>query len=257
MRGVIAHLMITVAICGARLSSAPEPPEGELPVTIQIHDYSRVPGESLSRATTIVTRLYDTIGVRTEWIGVVRPRERAESRRREEPRPPIGQLTIIVLTTNMAARGRVAEGVLGYAAVASEGMGRIAYVIYDRVRSIAADAATHEGDLLGFVMAHEIGHLLLPRGPQPSTGLMKGCWAARDFRGMNILALAFSAQQASDIRRTIENEATARSAVYDDGAPRPRDERAAARSREEAPAEGRRSTPGRSVVSDCRAHGSR
>jgi hypothetical protein len=260
MRSVIALLMITVAISGVRLSSAPEHRDGELPVTIQIHDYSRVPPESLSRATTVVTRLYDTIGVRTEWIGVLRPRERTESVRRDGKAPAaIGQLTIIVLTTKMAARGRVADGVLGFAAVASEGMGRIAYVVYDRVRLLAAEAATPEGELLGFVMAHEIGHLLLPRGPQPSAGVMKGCWTAHDFHGMDVLKLGFSPQQALHIRRTIENEAaTAAGMIADDArvAP-PRDEGAVAHDRRENVPQGRRATPGHGVVSGCPAHGSR
>jgi hypothetical protein len=254
MRGVIVPLMITIAITGVRLSSAQEHSEGELPVTIQIHDYSRVPSESLSRATTIVTQLYERIGVRTEWIGVVRPKERSEAARRGEQSPvPIGQLTIIVLTPTMAARGRVADGVLGYAAVADEGMGRIAYVIYERVRSIAADTTTRESELLGFVMAHEIGHLLLPRGPQPSTGLMKSCWTRHDVRGMEVLKLGFSPQQASEIRLTIQNEA-ARSLADDTRRPTPHEGTAVARAPRENVPEGRRPVPGLGVVSGCRAH---
>ena len=256
MRGVIALLMITVAITDIHVLSAQERSEGELPVTIQVHDYSRLPGESLSRATTIVTRLYERIDVRTEWIGVLRPKERTEAARSaEKPSVPIGQLTIIVLTPTMAARGRIADGVLGYAAVADEGMGRIAYVIYDRVRSIAAEGAMREGDLLGFVMAHEIGHLLLPRGPQPSTGLMKGCWTMQEVRRMDVLKLEFSPEQAGQIRLTIQNEAvTARLSADDARRMTVHDAAAAARDPRENVAEGSRSPHGLGVVSGCRAH---
>ena len=78
-------------------------------------------------------------------------------------------------------------------------MGRIAYAIYDRVRDTAAQAAMDEDDLLGFVMAHEIAHLLLPRG-HTQTGLMRGHWNVRDFQEIDVVTLGFSPQQASGIR---------------------------------------------------------
>jgi hypothetical protein len=197
--------MIAFAGSGVPFSSARECSDQQRSVTIQIHDYSRVPAGLLSHASAIVTRLYEKIGVRTEWFGVMRPHEPEILENR--PKLPIAQLTLNMLTTEMAVRGgRVAKTTLGFAAVASQGMGRIAYVIYDRVRSTAADAAMKEGDLLGFVMAHEIGHLLLPRGSHPSTGLMRGHWHVRDFQGLDVLTLGFSAKQASQMRDTIENE---------------------------------------------------
>src|SRR5262245_2199390 len=158
-------LVLAVAIGGVQRLSAQEQADGNLPVTIQIHDYARVPSQALSRASAIVTAVYAKIGVRTEWTGVFQREVRrgGSSASRELSNAPIAQLTILILTPKMAARGRFADGVLGLAAVADEGMGRIAYAIYDRVRSTAAQAGMDEGDLLGFVIAHEIGHLLLPR----------------------------------------------------------------------------------------------
>jgi hypothetical protein len=211
MRGVFAFLMMGLAaIDGARASADPECLECDLAVTIQIHDYASVSSQSWSRATNVVSRLYGKIGVRTEWIGVVRPGERRahSSNGHKSGRVPIGQLTVIVLTPQMAARGRVADGVLGYAAVPMEGMGRIAFVIYDRVRQWAAKTATDEVELLGFVMAHEIGHLLLPPGTQSETGLMKGHWNLLDLRQLDVRELEFPALEARRVRKTLEDNAT-------------------------------------------------
>jgi hypothetical protein len=201
--------MLTAAILGVRFPSASETHGGELPLTIRIHDYSRVPGDSLSRATAIVTRIYAKIGVRTEWMGVARPAERrAESGRRDEtPPPPAAQITLIILSPEMAARAQVAENVLGYAAVPEEGMGSIAFAIYQRVRAVARTIPANEGELLGFVMAHEIGHLMLPRGLQADNGPMKNHWHVDDVRRLDPLTLDFSAEQADQIRRTLENAA--------------------------------------------------
>jgi hypothetical protein len=209
MRRLVAFIF-TAAILGARFSSASERPAVEQSVTVQIHDYAQVPNDSLSSATAMVSRMYEKIGVRIEWMGVVRQGDRhARSERREETsQTAIAQMTIIILTPKMAARGQVAEGVLGFAAVADEGMGRICYAIFDRVRSVALSIPTSESQVLGFVMAHEIGHLLLPRGSHSVKGLMRDHWDVRDLRRIDLMKLQFSEDQATQIRATIDNESS-------------------------------------------------
>src|SRR5215510_8332197 len=205
MPRAFAWLMVTFMIGGVRPLSADDRDDRELAVTIQIHDYSHVSSGSLTRARSIVTAMYERIGVRTEWMGVVQQRvgQQGPARRDEISRIPIAQVTLIILTAKMAARGHVSEGALGFAAVPEEGMGRIAYAIYDRVRDTAARAAMNEDDLLGFVMAHEIAHLMLPRGAHADGGLMRGQWNVRDFQHIDVRTLGFSPQQADEIRNTL------------------------------------------------------
>jgi hypothetical protein len=207
MRQIVTGVIITVAILSARFSSAAENPTAEHTITVQIHDYSSVPADSLSSATAIVTRMYERIGVRIQWRGVVRwegRRPRYEGR--EETSHAAAQMTLIILNPKMAARGHMAPDVLGFAAVPDEGMGAIAYAIYDRVRSVAREVPTNEGSLLGFVMAHEIGHLMLGRGSHSETGLMNGRWDIHELGRVDLLKLQFSDQQAAQIRSTIESE---------------------------------------------------
>ena len=175
---------------------------------IQIHDYTSVPCSVLSSASESVTATYEKVGVRIEWIGVVRQGKRAgASARRTDgsSQDQIAPVTIIILTPKMAARGGIPEEVLGLAAVAPEGTGRIAYVIYDRVRNVALQAAIKDDELLGYVMAHEIGHLLLPADSHDTKGLMRAEWAVRELTGVDLLKLEFSPVQASQIRRSVES----------------------------------------------------
>jgi hypothetical protein len=76
------------------------------------------------------------------------------------------------------------------------------------VRSIALELPINEADLLGFVMAHEIGHLMLPRRSHCTSGLMKSDWDIHDLERLDLLKLQFSEQQAAQIRATIENESS-------------------------------------------------
>lgn len=198
-------LMLTFMVGSIPLLSADDPADREPAVTIQIHDYWHVSSQSLTRAREIVTGMYERIGVRTEWLGIVQQREWHPGSPRPDSisRMPIAQVTLIILTPKMAARAHVEEGALGFAAVPTEGMGRIAYAIYDRVRDTAARAAMNEDDLLGFVMAHEIAHLMLPRGSHADGGLMRGHWNVGDFRQTDVVKLEFSPEQAAEIRSTL------------------------------------------------------
>jgi hypothetical protein len=174
----------------------------------------------------VVSRIYGRIGVRTDWVGVVRFDEQGKVLSRDETPRPLAQLILNIVTMKMAGRQKVRDDVLGYAAVSNEGMGRIAYVIRDRVRDAAAKAPMNEGDLLGFVMAHEVGHLLLPHGSESQpheahtpTDLMRGRWDVRDFWRLDVRKLGFSARQASQIRSTIEHESAAIAAAATEASP--------------------------------------
>jgi hypothetical protein len=210
-RTVVLLLMMIMAlpIATARAWAVPDCADREPAVTMRIHDYVHLSNASLARASDVVSRLYGKIGVRIDWLGVLqqgggggRRRPAADGETSYVP----AQLTINILTPKMAARGGVADGVLGYAAVAHEGgMGRIAYVIYDRVRDVASNGPVHESDLLGFVMAHEAGHLLLGPGSRSETGIMKCHWEWRRMQRLDALAMGFSELQAVRIRDTIKN----------------------------------------------------
>ena len=215
MHTLLALFMMAMPITAPRSSPTPQCVEPELTVTAQVHDYWHLSGDSLSKASDIVSRLYEGIGVRVEWYAAVkqdlrRPRAVAG---RELSRAPIAQLTVIVLTPEMAARGHIQEGVLGFAAVPDAGMGRIAYVIYDRVRQAASGNSTDETKLLGSVMAHEISHLLLGRGSHADAGLMRDHWNRLEVHQLAEMKLEFSEFQAAQIRRTIENESPAAAAM--------------------------------------------
>jgi hypothetical protein len=52
-------------------------------------------------------------------------------------------------------------------------------VLYDRVQAMVSPA--HESQLLGYVLAHEIVHILEGIGRHSTTGIMKAQWAPEDY----------------------------------------------------------------------------
>jgi hypothetical protein len=192
--------------------AAPACTDRDLAVTAQIHDYARVQPAQLLRSRALVARVYEKIGVRLDWLATVQQPIRQAEPDVEGTRPPaqIAQLTVIIETAEMAKSGNVPDGVLGYAVVPADGgMGRIAYVLYERVHQVAREGGRNESDLLAFVMAHETGHLLLGRGVRAPVGLMKCHWERREMQRLEAHTLEFSEAHALRIRNALENRVAA------------------------------------------------
>jgi hypothetical protein len=165
-------------------------------VRVRIHDYANIAPSPLARIQMLVTKMYGGIGVHTDWLGTTRPHDRTPAERCGP-----NDLTIIVLTQEMASRRMVPSAIVGYAAVTPGEAGRVAFVIYERVRDLARRADADLVRVMSTVMAHELGHLLLPSGAHSGDGLMRGHWATADFRRPD---LQFSLSQAQEIRQTID-----------------------------------------------------
>ena len=182
-------------------SRAEEAIEREPSLTIRVYDYAGIPAKPLKRAVDIVSGAYNKIGVRVDWLGALNRSNPTELQ--QAPTDAVATATIVILTPKMARLGRIPKQLIGYAAVPDKGIGRIAFVVYDRVQQIAREAVADETELLGVVMAHEVGHLLLPPGSHTDDGLMRGRWDRDAFRHLNPERLGFSGGQASRIRKAL------------------------------------------------------
>jgi len=77
--------------------------------------------------------------------------------------------------------GNAGDLSLGFAAVNATGAGRrgrLVWVLFDQVETHAEHHHIQISRLCGLVMAHEIGHLLLPAG-HSENGLMRATWELR------------------------------------------------------------------------------
>lgn len=212
MRVMFMLVLGTLLITPMRVRSAPACSDRGLAITAQVHDYAHVNATQLRRSSELVASIYEKIGVQLEWLGPVQHPVRRAPLVEEGIRPParVAQLTVIIVTGAMALRGGVPAGILGYAAVPSDGgMGRIAYVIYERVQQIAREGNRDESELLAFVVAHETGHLLLGRGVRSHVGLMKCHWDRRDMQSLDAQRLKFSEPHALRIRTALQNRMAA------------------------------------------------
>jgi len=153
-------------------------------VFLYLANEAGVSSDIVGDARREVIRIYAQIGVRVIWAEHVTG----------NPKDP---LVIIISPITGQWVGPMS---LGLAVRGPDFSGRLAYVFYDRVQPLARKHQMRDSSLLGVVIAHEIGHLLLPYGSHSSNGLMRGEWDTRQLSLAGARLLRFTAQQANLIR---------------------------------------------------------
>ena len=186
---VFAMVMVSTPLTAA----PPDPPV----ISIGLDDYGNVPVGQLIHAQADVAQVYCDVGIEIAWretrhLSTVTP----PARTRFTPSRP--GLTIIILSPDMVTRMAPPSAALGTARGSLDGPGHIAYVFYSRLPILNVG---NDDEIMGLVIAHEIGHLLLPHGSHSDTGIMRGQWDVRELRRVSLHALGFTLSQAQEIRR--------------------------------------------------------
>jgi hypothetical protein len=202
MRAAVVVMFVTAGSLFSKIGAVQLIAEQQL--TLRIHDYARVDAKVLLRTQRFVSDSYRSIGVRTAWAETLYPcSDQGGPTACGATEHATEDLTINMLSARMAERARFPKDAVGRAAVGPGGGGRVAYIMYDRVAASAIQADWDVGDFMAVVVAHEVGHLLLPIGSHSPDGLMRGHWDVNDLRQTDPRALSFTAGQAELIRDTL------------------------------------------------------
>jgi hypothetical protein len=150
-----------------------------------LDDRSVGAGPHLARARLVASRIFEAAGVRLVWIP-------ASGATGTEP----STIRVVVISGRRANDVvSVPSQVLGLAVKPAN---RI-YVRHDRVAVIALSYGLAVGSFEGLVMAHELGHLLLPYSGHAPHGLMSAAMRPPRTHGL----LTFSESEAAAIRATV------------------------------------------------------
>jgi len=171
--------LTTLLLLSSAGPSATENGADRTTLFVRVLDYAGVPGPVRS-ARAQVTRIFAAAAVSVNWT--VEPAD-------------VRAIDVLVLSDAMSDRKIKAEsipaGVLGLAAHSA----RRVYILTERVISVANGVGVQPGDVLGDVIAHELGHLLLGENQHSVSGIM-----AADYTVQNKAARRFTNDQAALIR---------------------------------------------------------
>jgi len=196
-RNLITAAAMTGLVLTGRTAGAAD--REVLTLLVHVSNQAGTSSEALARAQAQTDRIFQDIGVGIVWSDVA-----VEA---YDPRCEGFSLFVTLLSPEMGGQllsqgGR--ENVLGSAANAA---GR-AFVHPGRISELGARTRTNAEELLGRVIAHEMGHLMLPEG-HSQIGLMSAAMETDPTR----TSARFTVPQARAIRALLESKATQPRAV--------------------------------------------
>ena len=166
----------------------PTAPDPDPVVVVAIEDPQRLLRRGLPFARAIVRDTFRTAGVTVVWEA-----------------PPTGtadRTLTITLISSTDAPADVSLDATGVAPSPGDGTrGVRAFVFVDRVTAYAEEHGVSLSHVLACVMAHEIGHLLLPPNAHVPEGVMQRGWHPRQFPPKAAGVPGFPADQARLLRR--------------------------------------------------------
>jgi hypothetical protein len=154
----------------------------EVLINVRVRNDAQVPAKLLARAQNAVMTTYAKAGVRVAF---------GENG---------ATITVALITRQQAEKLGHRVDVLGFALSSLSGGGKVAYIMMEHVTEQSKLHQVDPGIVLGSVIAHEMGHLLLPYNSHSPSGVMRPKLGLPEFKKALHGNLLFSETQASQLR---------------------------------------------------------
>jgi Aspartyl protease len=165
-------------------------------ITVAIYDDAQLSPRVLADAEDEATRIYQRAGIPILWIGCNPSKMDARSDSRCQDPPSAMNLNLRIVPH---AR-KSSDDIFGVAFLSAEGTGAYSDVFYDSVEQLDRDWHVGIARMLGHVMAHELGHLVLGSNAHSRQGIMRQSWHVDELHRASMGALLFSEEQGRSMR---------------------------------------------------------
>jgi DNA-binding PadR family transcriptional regulator len=167
-------------------------------LTILVDLQARMPLDEVRRMQMEVIRILGAIGVDVDWR-IETPS--AGEQPRATTSPPGFVVRVVVM--NRADGFSPHEWLLGIAPTVQEGSAPRVLVFRDNVADFADAQIMDPSSVLALVVAHELGHVLLPAPAHGRFGIMQAPWDAGAVQQARSHMLLFTAVQGDMVRRRL------------------------------------------------------
>lgn len=193
-------LILVTSAYGAPQTSVTAGTDGGKQITIRIHNYAQVETRVLVNAERITDDILHEAGVEVGWLEC--------SAGQVEPvcQTPMGptDVTLNLLPRSMSRRFHLRLDAFGVALEDEEGgLGSDAWIFCDLVKDAAAQRQLTRSVLMGTVIAHELGHLLLSTNSHSAFGLMRANWSSKELSAVEHRAMYFSSSESKRIQQAM------------------------------------------------------
>jgi hypothetical protein len=197
---------------GARIT--PESTESVSTITVLVYNYAGISRDAVAEAERHASRLLEHAGIATDWLDCPLSWNQAAERPECLVTPGPARLVLRIAAGSMAQRMQPDHESFGFALQPEDGgFGNVANVFSDRAGELVNRQGIVFGVMLGHLMAHELGHLLLGTGAHSSVGIMHVPWHNKELDMLSRGSMVFTPLQAERMRINIHARVAAQRAV--------------------------------------------
>ena len=197
-------VLSAIVICGI-IGSAQESFGQNQPVNVSVFSDVQIPEEILALAEQRTSQIFSSAGVDVVWINCIHGPSTTPDQgciRTYGPRD------LVLRITSHVSRA-TSDAAFGVAWLAADGSGRYADVFWTRAQELRTNSNADLGRILGSVMAHEIGHLLLGANSHSVSGLMQARWGGGALHRIVTGTLLFSPAQGAYMQARLSSASVA------------------------------------------------
>jgi len=193
-------MLMTLLVGTARNSAARRDPEtrsADLKMSVRVYNYAGDSADTLRTAESEAARIFAKAGVHLEWHECPIP-VRAESADSTcaAPLTP-SDLELRIVNSVKLIRIHVSAEATGFT------IGNLATVQLEPLRQLPTPTEYHRNQLLGQVIAHELGHALLG-ARHTSKGIMQARWGEEQSELKPVNEMLFSPDQTRALRLAVK-----------------------------------------------------
>ena len=188
----VALALLTATLPGLSQSAPAEMPQ----ITVNVYNDARVPEQVLAKAKGEAARIFRRADVKIIWIDC--SAARGPGARDPACANPMDRSHLAVRIVPWSSTS--GDAVFGVAFLSSEGNGAYTDVFYDSVEKLHSESHAGIPILLGHVIAHEMGHLLLGTNAHTGTGIMRPKWQGEELQSLAMGKLLFTPPQVESFK---------------------------------------------------------
>jgi hypothetical protein len=176
----------------------PDEPTSVHVLTVRLYDFAGVPAGILASAKRVSVQIFHEAGIELSWVSC----PTSEGALKKSPAEFAACMqALFAPVVRIGVESNVGRLLPADSIVAGAAMGELVSVSYDRVERIhAKDQDIEKSTILGHVLAHELGHVLLGGNSHSSGGIMTARLQLRELRFAERGKLLFSGPEAAQMR---------------------------------------------------------
>ena len=163
--------------------------------TVSVYNDAGVPPTVLDRAEQRAGSIFAHADLEVVWVNC--PETSSEQALACNPIDQPGPIALRIIPN---ATSSTSNAVFGVAFLSPDGAGKYSDIFWRRAENLHATSKVDLGSILGSVMAHELGHLLLGLHAHAFNGIMRAHWGAEELRQIGMGTLLFMPREAELMR---------------------------------------------------------